>query len=181
MQRQGVGAGWRWQTASPGAGRCAEGPAEPYPYHLFIDCAPSSHSGAGYCSWHGAVAETLGRRRAPRCGAPRGCLTAPAARAERSPAPGGGGRGWGGRDTGTLLSPGNPASLPRASLPQRPDWTGRGGGNAHAPPRMLRPGTATCRILKKPGAGRVSAEQPGVPRQFRACITVLLPSRFQLA
>lgn len=31
------------------------------------------------------------------------------------------------RDTGTLLSPGNPASLPRTSLPQRTDWTGRGG------------------------------------------------------
>lgn len=53
MQRQGVGAGWRSQTASPGTRRCAEGPPEPYPYHLFIDCAPSSHSGAGYCSWHG--------------------------------------------------------------------------------------------------------------------------------
>lgn len=156
LQRLGVGAGWRSQTASPGAQRCAEGPPEPYPYHLFIDSVPRSHSGAAYRSWHGRERGCGGKEASPRLrGSPRlfNCADS-AGRAQ----PGPGGRTGvcvgGGRDTGTLLSPGNPASLPRASLPQRPDWPGPGRGEHRRSSEDAAPRHCDLSHPQKAGSGQ---------------------------
>lgn len=171
MQRLGVGAGWRSQTASPGAQRCAEGPPEPYPYHLFIDSVPRSHSGAAYRSWHGRERGCGGKEASPRLrGSPR-LFNCAGSAGRAQPGPGGrtgvcvcGGDGTRGRCCRlATLHP-----CPEHPSPSALIGRGRGGGSTGAPPRMLRPGTATCRILKKPGAGRASTEQPGEQRQFRA-------------